>query len=172
LKHEYDPETVVLGVVGRPHGVRGEVCLRPHNQRGTSFEGLTTLLLDRNGVRTSWPIVSLRPTPGGVLAKLAGVDSREAAAALTLAEVRAPRATLPPLAPGEYYVDDIIGCAVFRQDGQALGTVSGTFWNGGQDVMITDDAGVERMIPLIPMFVVSVDAALRKVVVSWIDQED
>jgi 16S rRNA processing protein RimM len=183
----YDPETVVLGVVGRPHGVSGEVWLRPHNEHGHSFEGLRTLLLERGGVRTSYAVLSLRPTPDGALAKLAGVDTREAAAALTLAEVRAPRAALPRLAPGEYYVNDVIGCAVEHTDGRALGVVASTFWNGAQDVMIVvprvvasvtadgppgespaaESAPTEHLIPLLPQFVVTVDAAGRKVLVSW-----
>jgi 16S rRNA processing protein RimM len=168
----YDPETVVLGVVGRPHGVRGEVWLRPHNVLGTPFETLRALVLERDGVRMPYGIESLRPTPDGAIAKLAGVDSREAAAALTLAEVRVPRAALPPLGPGEYYVGDVIGCAVFHADGRALGAVTGTFWNGAHDVMVIAGQGpppesTERLIPLLPQFVVTVDAPGRKLVVSW-----
>jgi 16S rRNA processing protein RimM len=204
----YDPEMVVLGVVGRPHGVNGELWLRPHNEHGRSFDKLRTLLLDRKGVRTTYTVTSMRPTPDGALVKLAGVETREAASALTLASVLAPRATLPRLAPGEYYVNDVIGCAVTHVDGRALGVVASTFWNGAQDVMIVAEEGApvavegapvavevapeavpadaasedppeegagaaaeapptEHLIPLLPQFVVSVDAAARKIVVSW-----
>jgi len=195
----YDPETVVLGVVGRPHGVHGELWLRPHNEHGRSFEGLRELVLVRAGVTRSYAITSLRSTPDGALVQLAGVGSREAAAALTLAEVRAPRAELPPLAPGEYYVGDVIGCGVTHVDGRALGVVASTFWNGAQDVMVVHQkveakfeekvaekieekvgdvasaaegdtpapAPEEHLIPLLPQFVVTVDAPGRKIVVSW-----
>jgi len=47
----YDPTTVVLGVVGKPHGVRGEVMLRAHNVHGRPFEGLRTVSLVREGGR-------------------------------------------------------------------------------------------------------------------------
>jgi 16S rRNA processing protein RimM len=164
----YDPETVVLGVVGKPHGVAGEVWLRPHNAHGRSFEGLRALILDKGGARTTHEIVSLRTTPDGALVKLAGVTSREAAAALTLAEVRAPRAALPPLAPGEFYVDDVIGCAAAHEDGRALGVVEGTFWNGAQDVaVVRGPDGEELLVPLVADFVVTVDAPGRKIVVRW-----
>ena len=165
----FDPETVVLGVVGRPHGVRGEVWLRPHNAQSRSFEGLRTLLLVRNGTSAKYEISSLRVVPDGAIAKLAGVDDREGAAALTLAEVRAPRASLPPLAPGEYYVSDVVGCAVEREDGAPLGRVTSTFWNGAQDVMIVegDPERGEQLIPLVPDFIVTVDAPGRRIVVSW-----
>lgn len=164
----YDPDTVTLGVVGRPHGIRGEVWLRPHNtQGGTSLASLRKLLLVREGVARSFDVATLNVVPDGAIVKFVGVDSREAAAALTLSEVRAPRASLPPLAPGEYYVGDVIGCAVVREDGAALGLVKGTFWNGAQDVMIIEGEAGEQLIPLIPNFVVTVDIPGRKVVVSW-----
>lgn len=167
MTQTYDPESVVLGVVGKPHGVRGEVMLRAHNVRGRSFEGMRTLTLVRGTDSRSYEIVSLRPTPDGAIAKLRGIDSREAAAALTLAEIRATRAELPPLAPGEYYVSDVIGCQVFHVTGRPMGVVTGTFWNGAQDIMIVGQAVGEELIPLIPDFVVTVDVPGRKVVVSW-----
>jgi 16S rRNA processing protein RimM len=164
----YDPDTVVLGVVGKPHGVHGEVWLRPHNARGQSFEGLREIVLVRDGVATPHAIVALRPTPDGALARLAGIETRAAAAALTLAEVRAPRAALPPLGPGEFYVDDVIGCEVVHESGRAVGVVASTFWNGAQDVMVvTGEAAAEELIPLLPQFVVTMDAPGRKIVVRW-----
>jgi 16S rRNA processing protein RimM len=163
-----DLEHVTLGVVGRPHGIRGELWLRPHNtQGGSSLASLRKMLLVRDGVARSYDVASLNVVPDGAIVKFAGVDTREAAAALTLAEVRAPRASLPPLAPGEYYVGDVIGCAVVREDGTALGVAKGTFWNGAQDVMIVDGEAGEHLIPMIPNFVVTVDVPGRKVVVSW-----
>jgi 16S rRNA processing protein RimM len=164
----YDPETVVLGAVGKPHGVTGEVWLRPHNAHSRAFEGLRELLVVRDGVATPYAIESLRMTPDGALARLRGVGSREAAAALTLAEVRARRAALPPLGPGEFYVDDVIGCEVLDESGRSLGVVASTFWNGAQDVMVVEGpAGAEELIPLVPSFVVTMDAPGRKIVVSW-----
>jgi 16S rRNA processing protein RimM len=168
MAHPYDPETVVLGVVGRPHGVHGELWLRPHNVRGRSFEGLRELLLFRKGALTTHAIVALRLTPDGALVKLAGVETREAAAAFTLAEIHARRTTLPPLGPGEFYVDDAIGCDVLDENGRALGVVAGTFWNGAHDIMtVKPPEGDELLIPLLPQFVVSMDAPGRKIVVRW-----
>jgi 16S rRNA processing protein RimM len=166
----YDPETVVLGVVGKPHGVHGELWLRPHNEQGRGFEGLRELLLVKDGVTRPYAIVALKPAQGGALVRLAGIDSREAAAALTLAEVRARRSALPPLAPGEFYVEDILGCGVFHESGRELGVVESTFWNGAHDLMIVRGVGdppAEELIPLLPAFVLTVDVPGRKIVVSW-----
>jgi 16S rRNA processing protein RimM len=159
---------VVLGVVGKPHGVSGEVWLRPHNAHGRAFEGLREIVVLKDGAAKSYAIEALRPAEGGALARLAGVDTREAAAALTLGEVRARRAALPPLGPGEFYVEDVVGCAVFHESGRALGVVASTFWNGAQDVMVVSGpGGEEELVPLVPQFVVTMDAAGRKIVISW-----
>ena len=104
--------------------------------------------------------------------RLKGVDDRDAAAALTLAEVRVPRTALPPLGPGEFYVEDLIGCAVDDEAGRALGTVEGTFWNGAHDVAtVVAPDGVERLLPLIPDCVLEVDVPGRKMKVRWSDDD-
>jgi 16S rRNA processing protein RimM len=116
-------------------------------------------------------VVACRPVSGGYLMRIAGVGDREAAAALTLGEVRVARASLPPLGPGEFYVEDVIGCAVDDEAGRALGAATGTFWNGAHDVVtVADGAGHERLIPLVPDFVLTVDIPGRKIRVRWDDE--
>jgi 16S rRNA processing protein RimM len=170
LSRRYDPETLAVGMLGRPHGVHGEIILRPHDLNGRALDGARRLLLVIDGRTKPYDVTALRPVAGGYLVRLAGITDRDAAAALTLAEVRLPRAELPPLAPGEYYVEDVVGCTVEDEAGRPLGAVRGTFWNGAHDVatVIADD-GRERMIALVPEFVLAVDAPGRKLRVRWDD---
>jgi 16S rRNA processing protein RimM len=169
----YDPDTLSVGVLGRPHGIRGDIYFRPHNPQSRAFDEVTELLLVREGGSRRYQVTSMRPVADAYIAHLAGVEDREAAAALTNAEVRVERAALPPLAPGEYFVEDIVGCAVETEDGRALGVVRGTLWNGAHDVAEIDGAdGRERMIPLVPDYVLSVDAPARKMQVRWEEEEE
>jgi 16S rRNA processing protein RimM len=148
--------------------VRGEVALRPYNPRGRALAGLGQIVLEREGRRETRQVVACRPVEGGYLLRLDGVETREAAAALTLAEVRVARSVLPPLAPGEFYVEDVPGCTVEDEAGGALGTAVGTFWNGAHDVVtVAGPGGGEHLIPLVPDFVLSVDVAGRKIIVRW-----
>jgi 16S rRNA processing protein RimM len=164
----YDPETLSVGVLGRPHGIRGDIYFRPHNPQSRAFDEVTELLLVRDGVSRTYDVTSMRPVADAYVAHLEGVDDREAAAGLTNAEVRVARATLPPLEPGEYFVEDVVGCAVETEDGRSLGVVSGTLWNGAHDVATVADAeGREHLIPLVPHFVLTVDAPARKMRVRW-----
>jgi 16S rRNA processing protein RimM len=169
----YDPETLSVGVLGRPHGVRGDLYFRPHNPGSRAFDDIGEIQVVRDGRGARYQVASMRPVADGYIARLAGVDDRDAAAALTLAEVRVSRALLPPLAPGEYFIEDVVGCTVQGEDGRSLGVVRGTLWNGAHDVAIVDGTdGRERLIPLVPDFVLNVDAPARKMQVSWDDRWD
>ena len=172
----YDSATLSVGVIGRPHGVRGEMYLRPHNAGTNALDDIdAVILVNKDGTSTRRHLASLRPVREGYLVRLDGVDSMEAAAALTLSEVRVPRSALPALAPGEYFVEDIVGCAVEDETGRPLGTVHGTMWTGAHDVAtVIGTDGREHMVPLVPDFVIGVDAPGRKMQIrsdSWDDDD-
>jgi 16S rRNA processing protein RimM len=159
-------------VLGRPHGVAGEILLRLYDRSGRALAQLTDILVGRDGTWTRRRLLGSRRVNDGYLVRLDGVPDREAAAALTLSEVRAPRAALPPLLPGEFYIEDLTGCTVEDEAGRALGTVQGTFWNGAHDVATVVAAdGAERLIPIVAAHVVAVDAAGRKMQIRWDDDD-
>jgi 16S rRNA processing protein RimM len=169
----YDPETLSVGVIGRPHGVRGDFHFRPHNAHSRAFDDLRQIWIVRDGQSRRYEVVAMRPVTDGYVTHLAGVDDREAAAALTLGEVRVARVQLPPLSAGEYFVEDVVGCAVEDEDGRSLGVVRGTLWNGAQDVATVDGPdGRERLVPLVPDFVLNVDVPARRMQVRWRAQWD
>jgi 16S rRNA processing protein RimM len=179
LPATYDPETLPVGVLGRPHGLRGEITLRPHNAAGGDLGLVTELILERTGgaagarqlVQEVRRLQSIRPGGGGWLVKFAGIDTRTDAEPLTNVPVRVRRTALPPLGPGEYFVADTIGCEVFTEDGRRLGLVADTVWNGAHDVLLVKGEG-ELMIPAIGEFVRTVDVAARKVTVAWQGEEE
>jgi 16S rRNA processing protein RimM len=179
-------------VLGKPHGIRGEIGLRLFNAETPTLTELDSITLDRNGKRETHVVARARPFASGMLITLAGVTTREQAAALTNSRVRVARDVLPAPAPGEFFVSDVPGCTVFGEDGARLGVVRQTFWNGAHDVMVVaTDAGAgagagaaedddasdrdaapataagELMIPLVPDFVRAVDVVARTVRVAW-----
>lgn len=179
----YDPLTLPFGILGRPHGLRGELSLRPFNERAVLPAGLRTILVDRPGGRESRTVVAVRQAAAELLITIEGVASREQAAQLNGCVVRLARHALPPPAAGEYYIEDVTGCQVEDQDGRLLGRADGVFWNGAQDVMVvkggrgreSSDAAHddrERLIPLVPEYVIAVDAPARLVKVRWSDEQD
>jgi 16S rRNA processing protein RimM len=163
---------LALGVLGRPHGVRGELVFRLHNPAGVRPEQLRlplpVQLRSRDGASRPAEIVFARAFGGeGSLIRLAGVTDRDVAARFTNSEVLVPRTRLPPLGPGEYYVADLIGCQVQDVDGRDRGVVHQAYWNGSQDILeIKDQAGNELLIPAAGDFLREVDLAARRLVID------
>jgi 16S rRNA processing protein RimM len=176
----YDPHSLLVGVIGRPHGLTGEMTLRVHNERGADLSAVPRLVLERGAEREVRKLRGARRNADGWLVRLEGTDSRDAAAALTHATVRIQKELLPALRPGEFFVEDLLGCMVNTENGGLLGVVDSIFWNGAHDVMVVlpqpqphvavpdaPEGEHEHLIPLVPEFVRSVDALARRVVVAW-----
>jgi 16S rRNA processing protein RimM len=171
-------DAIGLGVFGRPHGVRGEIVFHPHNPSGARLEELAFPFLAKLGddPRAGSPkrarpdsvkLVGARAFGAASLVRLEGINDRDVAAGFTNLELLVPRAVLPKLLPGEYYIVDLIGCKVVDQSGRSRGTVTGVYWNGHQDILeIADEAGAELLIPAVPDFLVKVDLDARQLVVD------
>ena len=175
----YDPDSLLLGVIGRPHGLAGEMTLRAHNSRGSDLTGVPALILESERERQERKVRSARRGVDCWLLRLDGVDSRDAAAALTHFEVRVRKRFLPPLGPGEFFVEDLLGCLVRTEEGEVLGDVVSVFWSGAHDVMSVArpggggeaDTDPELQIPIVPTFVRDVDVRARRVLVAWHDHD-
>ena len=86
---------------------------------------------------------------GGIVTRLAGIDNRDAAAALKGVEIGVPAASLPEPNEDEIYWRDLVGREVHNLEGVALGTVTDMMATGAHDVMVLDDHGTERLIPFV-----------------------
>src|SRR5688572_33045895 len=104
---------------------------------------------------------------GTLLAKLAGVETREAALKLKGSRVHVAREALPQPDAGHYYLADLVGLEVVNERGLALGVVKRWMFNGAQDVMEVSDNGKVRLLPWVSEVVRSVDLAKRQIHVDW-----
>jgi 16S rRNA processing protein RimM len=159
-----------FGILRRPHGIKGEMLLHPYNPTGArlSAAGLPSRVrVGEGGTPGELGVASAKAVPEGWLVRFDGIMDREAAAALVGEEVSVPRRALAPLGSAEFYVEDIVGCEVFHLQGRLLGRVSGTFWNGAQDIMVvrTDD-GSERLLPVVAEYVLQFDGERRRLMVD------
>lgn len=158
---------ILLGRVVGAFGVRGELKIQSFTDPATALLKYQPWLLVHGGREQELAGVRGRETNKGLVAVVEGVDNRDAAEALTGAELWVPRERLPPPKPGEYYWVDLEGLAVVNREGVALGTVSHLFDTGANDVMVVTGER-DRLIPFITdQFVLEVDFEARRITVDW-----
>jgi 16S rRNA processing protein RimM len=159
-----------FGILRRPHGTSGEIPLRPFNIEG-ALEIVPELpapvqLVSGQEV-TEATLVACRAVHGEFLVRFEGIETRESAAALAGRELHLPRDAFAPLDDTEFFVEDLVGCEAFLGDGQRVGRVTGTFWNGAHDVItIVRDDGSERLLPVVGEFISQFESASRRLVVD------
>lgn len=150
-----EPETLVrLGVVARPHGVRGELRVHRYNPDSTLLEQVEELwLFEATGPRAV-AVEGVRRHGAFTLFWLAGVVGREAADALRGTEVGVPRDLLPPPEDDEVYHVDLIGSAVVDEAGEDMGTVVDVLRYPSVDCLLVRAGDEEREVPVLePYFV-------------------
>jgi 16S rRNA processing protein RimM len=163
-----EKETLPFGRLGRPHGVRGELTLRPFNADGALAEMAlpAAVQLVRDQQRRPMTLVAVRPANELFLVRLEGVDTREQAALLTNFELWMPRASLPALAPDEFYVEDLIGCTLVDLDGARAGDGPLHLLERRPGRAHRRGAGRRAAGPAVAEFIREVDLAARAVVVD------
>jgi 16S rRNA processing protein RimM len=159
---------VALGVLRGAYGVKGWARVMPYDAQSAVLGRGEGWWLVVEG-RPARPLVVKAVKRHGAtwLAKWDGCDSPEAAEAQRGAEIAVARSQFPPLAEGEYYWVDLIGATVCNREGEKLGTVRALANNGAQDLLEVQDGERVILIPLVPRYVESVDAAAAKIVVDW-----
>ncbi|MFT4049919.1 MAG: ribosome maturation factor RimM [Solirubrobacterales bacterium] len=146
-------DRIQIGVVGKPHGVRGGFHLDGCIDAPALVPGLALRLGGDEYEVASRGGVDSRP-----LLSLVGIGDRDAIAALRGAVVTARRADLTPLAEGEWFADDLVGLAVVSTAGVALGSVVRMTNLPSVDVLEVKSAeGETLMIPMISDAIASID---------------
>ncbi len=154
---------LAVGVIVRPHGVRGEVRVRPTTDRPEVFDKLEEVLVGRAGQPSRrLRIEGARMHQGVILVKFKGIDNREAAEELRSAELCIRRADSVPLKPDEFLVADVIGLEVVTTQGERVGPVLEVLATGAHDVYVTE----RGMIPAVSEFVKEIDLAGGKMVIE------
>ena len=113
-------------------------------------------------------IETLRPAKGIFVARLAGINDRNAAERLTNLKLYVPRDRLPPTEDDDtFYYADLVGLNAETSEGVALGKVTAVHHFGAGDLVeITpSDGGEAMLLPFSNAVVPTVDIAGGRIVV-------
>jgi 16S rRNA processing protein RimM len=155
-------------VITRAHGLSGELEVRLDWADSKSLLAAADVLLeDEAGRREQHAVSAVRKTPKGVLLALEGIADRDAAEERRGRVVLLPRAALPKLAPGEYYLSDLVGARVMAPDGAEIGTVTEIQMYPSVDAVVIESAAGERWEqPLLDEWILRVEIEERRIILA------
>lgn len=125
---------VMMGVVGAPHGVKGQVRVKSYTGNPLAL-GDYGPLFDAQG--KAYQVTDIRPAKNVVVVTFKGVVGRSAAEALAGIELFIERDQLPDeeLDEDEFYIDDLVGMEVLDEAGAQIGTVMSVQNFGAGDML-------------------------------------
>jgi 16S rRNA processing protein RimM len=159
---------VLVGRVGRPHGIGGEVSVAVlTDSPDLRFVVGTDLVIEQDGRRDSLRLASVRPDRDRLLVTFDGVtdrdQARQLAGVLLLAQVDPDE---PTDDPDEFHDHQLIGLSARHVDGTVLGPVTDVVHMPLQDVLVLDHDGREVLVPFVHAVVPDVDLAARTLTVD------
>lgn len=103
---------------------------------------------------------------GQLLLSLDGITTPEDAAPFVNLPVTIPAAKLPPLAPGDYFIYQLLGLKVATEEGMPLGVVTDIIETGANDVLVVDPGtgAADLLLPMIPTVILDIDPAGGRIV--------
>lgn len=157
------PDTVLVGRVVRPHGIRGEIKVEIHSDVAERFAPGSELLLvasspSAEGSRTV-RIRTSRPVRGGLLIGFEGYDTRDQVEAIRGARLEVERSRVPEAPAGSYYHYELIGCHCFDERHGDLGQVADLVEDGGGYLLRVSRGDRNLLIPFVAAFLEKVDVA-------------
>jgi len=162
------PETLLVGEIMKPHGVRGEVVVRSLSENPARFQPGSRLLVGKDVEDAVEMVVGgMRPQqPGQLLVVFDGVPDRTAAEALRGRRIFADAADLPELPDDAFWERDLVGLPVVDVEGAALGVISAVVSRTEQDLWEVQTPSGPVLLPAAKGIVVSVDLKARRVTVD------
>ncbi len=163
-----DPEHLLVGTLGKPHGVHGELFVVVHSDDPERFTpGDTVYLADDLRPLT---VSRFRPHvykhKSRTLVTFEEVDDREGAEAITGADLVVPVQEARELEEGEFWDHELEGCTVRTVDGDDVGTVAEVLHAPANDVLVVDRPEGEALVPLVQAIVREVDVAAGAIVID------
>ena len=163
---------VIVGRIGRPHGIRGEVVIGVRtDEPDLRFTVGATLgsgpAPDGDNPSGQLTVASARWHSGQLLVAFAGVTDRTAAGELTGSWLSVDSSQLPATGdPDEFRDHELIGLSVRTSAGEAVGVVTDVLHYGQDLLVVRPPDGREHLVPFVKAIVPEVDVAAGLLVID------
>ncbi len=161
-------ERICIGAIAGVRGLKGEVRIKSFTADPDDIAAYGPVSTE-DGKRT-YRINVTAHAKGLIIARLDGIEDRDAAEALKGTRLYVPKSVLPEPGDGDFYHADLIGLRAETEDGDRLGTVKAVHNFGAGDIIeITDESGQGKedlMVPFTAELVPEVDLSEGRIVVA------
>lgn len=156
-----------IGEISGVFGVKGWVKVFSFTELRENILDYSPWLLKKGDAQTEIEVIDGKRQGKAIVARLEGIDDRDAAAALIGSKIRIDRNLLPDTEDGEYYWHDLIGLEVQNLDGVSFGRVDSMLETGANDVVVVKGER-ERLIPFLqPETIVNINLEAGIMQVDW-----
>lgn len=155
---------LTVGKIINTHGIRGEVKIKPTTDDVNRFKSLKEAYINEKEIFIS----GCKFQPGKVILKIEGIDSIEEAEKLKNKLIKVKREKAVQLPEDTYFAVDIIGCEVYEETGNKIGTVDDIIYTGSNDVYWVKGEN-EVLIPALKDIVLEIDINNKKIIIKPLD---
>lgn len=165
-------DRICIGAIAGAFGVTGEVRLKSFCSTPSDIAAYGPLWSE-DGTR-QFRVTLTKPVTGGFGARIAGVDTREAAEALRGTSLYINRARLPSLPDDEFYHADLIGLDAVDTGGEPLGKVTAIHNHGAGDIIEISPTRHKSalLLPFTKAIVPNVDLAAGRLIVDLPEESE
>ena len=158
----------MVGRIQGAFGIRGWIRLISYTEPPANILGYDPWLLQNGGAWQPCERLAAREQGTGFVAKLEGIDDRDAAGAMKGQLLAVAPEALPEPLEDEYYWRDLVGLQVYDATGKHIGRVREMMATGANDVLVVAlTGGGQELIPFHRQYVPEVDVAAGKLSVDW-----
>ena len=164
---------VIVGRIGRPHGIRGEVVVGVRTDEPDLRFAVGASLDAGSAADDQVPpdqvlrVAAKRWHSGQLLVAFAGITDRTAAGELTGSWLSIDSSQLPaPPDPDEFRDHELIGLSVRTPAGQAVGVVTDVLHYGQDLLVVRPPDGPEHLVPFVKAIVPEVDVAAGTIIID------
>lgn len=113
-------KTLVIGVVAKPQGIRGELKITPYTDDVNRFARLKSVIIDGK----NYSVTAARACGDFAIVSLLGVNDRNTAELFRGKFLHVSRENAVKPKKGSYFIVDIIGCSLKSDNGETIGTIA------------------------------------------------
>ena len=170
----YWDNLVTIGKCVKPHGLKGEIGVKPITDFPERFEQTEVVFAhqQKDPVKRL-EIETVRTRSGGFLLRFKGIDSKEKAQALRGFFLAVPEDELVVLEEDEFWHWELEGLKAFDPEGTELGVLKEVIESPAHDLYVIETkAGTTHLVPAVYEYVPEIDVESGKIVVILPKMDD